>query len=133
MRVLIYGCNRLTSRLVPDLVGDNVNITVLGKTRDCLESVASYPGVEVILIAEPMMQDYLQDGGISRADVFLALSGDDHENALAAQIAKHIFNVSKVVCHLADPQLQVLYTSLELNVVSYSFGVLQDIRQSIEK
>jgi trk system potassium uptake protein TrkA len=132
VQILVYGCNRLVSRLVPDLTEEDVKITVLGKERDCLESVASHPGVQVVLTAEPMMQDYLQEGGISHADVFLAMSSDDHENVLAAQIAQQIFNVPKVVCHLVNPQLQVLYSALGLNVVGYSFGLLQDVRQAIE-
>jgi trk system potassium uptake protein TrkA len=132
MHILVYGCNRLVARLVPDLTGEDVEITVLGKERDCLESVASHPRVEVVLTAEPMMRDYLQEGGISHADVFLAMSSDDNENVLAAQIAQQIFNVPKVVCHLVNPQLQVLYSALGLNVVGYSFGLLQDVQQAIE-
>ncbi len=132
MRVLIFGCNRLSTSLVGDLAGEGNEITVLGGQRDCLESVATHPGVRVILTAEPMMQDYLQEGGIDHADVFLAMSGDDHENILASQIAKHIYNVSKVVCHLGSPQLQVMYAALGLDVVGYSFGLLQDVRQAIE-
>ncbi len=132
MRVLIFGCNRLTTSLVPDLAGDDAEITVLGGERDCLESIASQPGVRVVLTAEPIMQDYLQEGGIDHADVFLAMSADDHQNILMAQIAKHIYNVPKVVCHLGSPQLQVLYAALGLDVVGYSFGLLQDVRQAIE-
>ncbi len=132
MRVLIFGCNRLTTSLVPDLAGDDAEITVLGGERACLESIASQPGVRVVLTAEPIMQDYLQEGGIDHADVFLAMSADDHQNILMAQIAKHIYNVPKVVCHLGSPQLQVLYTALGLDVVGYSFGLLQDVRQAIE-
>ena len=132
MRVLIFGCNRLSASLVADLAGEGKVITVLGGQRDCLESVATHPGVSVVLTAEPMMQDYLQEGGINHADVFLAMSGDDHENILAAQIAKHIYNVPKVVCHLGSPQLQVMYAALGLDVVGYSFGLLQDVRQAIE-
>ena len=132
MQVLIFGCNRLSTSLVPDMAGDGVEITVLGRERDCLESVATHPGVRVVHTAEPIMQDYLQEGGINHADVFLAMSADDHENILVSQIAKHIFNVPKVVCHLGSPQLQVLYTALGLDVVGYSFGLLQDVRQAIE-
>ncbi len=132
MRVLIFGCNRLSTSLVADLAGEGNEITVLGGQRDCLESVATHPGVRVVLTAEPMMQDYLQEGHIDHADVFLAMSGDDHENILAAQIAKHIYNVPKVVCHLGSPQLQVMYAALGLDVVGYSFGLLQDVRQAIE-
>ena len=105
---------------------------MLSGERDCLESVASHPGVRVVLTTEPMMQDYLQEGGINHSDVFLAMSADDHENVLVAQIAKHIYNVPKVVCHLGSPQLQVLYAALGLEVVGYSFGLLQDVRQAIE-
>ena len=131
MQVLIFGCNRLSTSLVGDLLGDNNEITVLGGERDCLESVATQPGVRVVLTAEPMMQDYLQEGGIDHADVFLAMSADDHQNILVAQIAKHIYNVPKVVCHLGSPQLQVMYAALGLDVVGYSFGLLQDVRQAI--
>ena len=132
MRVLILGCNRLSTSLVGDLAGEGNDITVLGDERDCLESVATHPGVRVVLTAEPMMQDYLQEGGIDHADVFLAMSADDHQNILVAQIAEHIFNVPKVVCHLDNPQLQVMYAALGLEVVGYSFGLLQDVRQAIE-
>ena len=132
MRVLIFGCNRLSTSLVSDLAGEGNDITVLGDERDCLESVAAHPGVRVVLTAEPMMQDYLQEGRIDHADVFLAMSADDHQNILVAQIAKHIFNVPKVVCHLDNPQLQVMYAALGLEVVGYSFGLLQDVRQAIE-
>jgi len=118
--------------LVCDLSDRGNEITVLGRERDCLESVATFPGVRVVLTAEPMMQDYLQEGGIDHADVFLAMSSDDHENILVAQIAKHIFNVPKVVCHLGSPQLQVMYAALGLDVVGYSFGLLQDVRQAIQ-
>ena len=131
MRVLIFGCNRLGSNLVEDLSGRDADITVLGDDRDCLERIAGLQGVRVILTAEPMMQDYLQEGGIDHSDVFLAMSGDDHHNVLVSQIAKHIYNVPKVVCHLDSPQLQVMYAALGLDVVGYSFGLLQDVRQVI--
>ena len=132
MRILIFGCNRLSTSLVADLAGEGNQITVLGGERDCLESVVTHSGVRVVLTAEPMMQDYLQEGHIDHADVFLAMTGDDHENILVSQIAKHIYNVPKVVCHLSSPQLQVMYAALGLDVVGYSVGLLQDVRQAIE-
>ena len=132
MRVLILGCNQLTTNLVLDLAQPGSHVTIVANDRRCLERLADSPRVQVILSIEPQMEDYLQQGGIDSAEVFLALSDDDHLNALAAQIALHIFNVPKVVCHLDNPQLQILYAGLGLDVVGYSFGLLQDIRQAIE-
>ena len=133
MQVLILGCNQLTTNLVPDLAQADYEVTVVSRDRQCLIQVADVPRVTVILATEPMMQDYLQAGGIDTTDIFLALSSDDHQNALVAQIALHIFNVPKVVCHLNDPQLQILYSGFGMDVVGYSVGLLQDIRQVMEK
>ena len=133
MRVLILGCGRLTTTLVSDLAKNGFEITILSRDRDCLDLVADQPGVTAVLTTEPTMQDYLQLGGIDTADIFLAFSGDDHLNAMVAQIARYIFNVPKVICHLDNPQLQLLYASLGLDVVGYSIGLLQDIRQAIER
>ena len=133
MRVLIFGCDRLSANLVENISGTECEIIVLGNNQDCLESLTPNLGVRVILTTEPMMQDYLQDANIGHCDVFLAISGDDHQNILVSQIAKHIYNVPKVVCHLDSPQLQVMYASLGLDVIGYSFGLLQEVRQIIQR
>ncbi len=84
-------------------------------------------------MTEPLMQDYLQEGGIEITEIFLALSDDDHRNALFAQVAKHMFNVGKVICRLENSQLQELYSSLGLRVIGTSVSALYDeARELIE-
>ena len=131
MRVLVYGCGELASGAVRELLEDATQITVLGNERSQLERLSSYPKVNAVLLEEPVMHDYLMEAGISQAQAFLALSTDDHENLLAAQIAHRMFGVPKVVCHVENPQLQVIYALEGLNVVSYAVGILQDIRYAI--
>ena len=131
MRVLVYGCGELASGAVRELLDEATQITVLGNERSQLERLSSYPKVNAVLLEEPVMHDYLMEAGISQAQAFLALSTDDHENLLAAQIAHRMFGVPKVVCHVENPQLQVIYALEGLNVVSYAVGILQDIRYAI--
>lgn len=132
MNTLILGCNQLTRNLAPELAEAGYNVTVLAEDSEGLAQLEDNSQVRVIWMAEPMMQDYLRMGGIESAALFLALSTDDHWNALAAQVAEHIFNVPKVICQINDPRLQVLYSGLQLNVIGFSFGLMQDIRQQIE-
>ena len=131
MRVLVYGCGQLASGVVRTLLDDATEITVLGNERSQLERLSSFPKVSAVLMEEPIMRDYLMDAHIATADAFLALSSDDHENLLVSQIAKRMFNVEIVVCHVEEPLLQGTYTQLGLSVVSYSAGVLQDVRFAI--
>ena len=112
---------------------DNHEFTIIGTDINCLNDVADEPRVTTVLTLEPSMQDYLRLGDINRADVFLALSDDDHQNILNGQIAKHIFNVDRVICKLQRPTLQQLYSELGLEVVSPTLGILQDLNQFLQR
>ena len=131
MDILIFGCGRLTNMLLPSLLQSGHQIAVLGADPDWMGLLPDVPQIEAILTSEPLMQDYLQQGGVADADIFLALSEDDHSNLLSAQIAQHIFNVPSVMCHLNSPSLQQIYRELGLNVVGPSGDLLQIIQQAI--
>ncbi len=130
MEAVIYGCGRLTAMLAPQLVQTGYQVTVLSDDSHCLESVVQERTIEGILITDAMMQDYLQEAQVATAELFVALSEDDHQNALVSQVARHIFNVPAVVCRLDNPQLQQLYSGLGLKVVGYS---VLDLFHSIEQ
>ena len=133
MHILILGCGPLTELLLNSMSTDNHEFTIIGTDINCLNEVADEPRVTTILNLEPLMQDYLRLGGINRADAFLALSDDDHQNILTGQIAKHIFNVDRVICKLQRPTLQQLYSELGLEVVSPTLGILQDLNQFLQR
>ena len=133
MEALIYGSGPLTTRMVPYLAQAGYRIAVLASSQDALDSLMSDRRVQGILITEPLMEDYLQEGGIKITDIFLALSEQDQENALLSQIARHIFNVPKVICRLENSDLQQLYSGLGLSVVGSSIhSLVQSVYQAIE-
>jgi Trk K+ transport system NAD-binding subunit len=131
MDILIYGCQRLTTLLLPPLLEQGHLISVLGDDPDRMAQLPDDPRVNGILTAEPLLHDYLQRGGVANAHILLALSSDDHRNLLVAQIAQHIFNVPAVVCYLESPYLQDLYAELGLKVVGPHTDLLQQIQQDI--
>jgi trk system potassium uptake protein TrkA len=133
MKILIFGCTRLTDALAPVLLQDGHQVTVLDPDADRLALLQRDTAVTAVRTAEPLMQDYLQEGGISDSWGFLALSEDDHKNVLVCQIASHIFNIPKVLCRLSDPQLQEFYQSLGLEIVDAGPDFIQNTRQAINQ
>ena len=132
MRILILGCGSLTTLLLASPDSAEHHFTILSDDINCLNRVADEPRVNALLTVEPQMLDYLQLGGIDNVDAFLALSEDEHLNILTSHIAKHIFNVEKVVCRLENPQLQQLYSELELEVVNPTLDLLQDLSRALQ-
>ncbi len=60
----------------------------------------------------------LRRAAIQDADVVLALSDSDGENALVGQLAKHVYRVPTVVCRIDDPTAKEMYAGLGLDAVS---------------
>jgi trk system potassium uptake protein TrkA len=63
-------------------------------------------------------QDVLRRAGIEEADAFVALTQGDNRNITASQVAKHIFDVQRVVCRIKDPIREEMYNELGLRTVS---------------
>ncbi len=135
MDILIFGCTRLTYTLVPHLTGAGHRLTVLDSDVDrlaLLQRETAHPPVQVIPTVEPVMLDYLQQGGIAECQAFLALSGDDPPNLLVSQTARLIYNVSRVYCRLSDPLLREFYRGLGLEVIDAGAESLERVRQSLQ-
>ena len=132
MRIIIMGCGQLVSTLLSSNKFDPGEVTLIGEDIGFLDDEANTHGANVVVTVDPLLQDYLQQAGIDNAEVFLALTENDHWNALNAQIARHIFNVPRVVCRLENPRLQELYANLNMEVVSPTMGLLQDLSKVFE-
>lgn len=132
MEAIIYGCGRLASMLAPYLVQSGYGVTALDTNLNRLGLVVAEPQIRGILIADPMIHDYLQEAHVDVTELFVALSDDELQNVLVSQVAKHIYNVPLVICRLDNPQLQQLYSGLGLKVVGFSIlNLFGDIQQTI--
>ena len=64
-----------------------------------------------------LQQDLLR-ASLQDADVFIALTGVDTRNALASQMAKHLYQVPTVICRVDDPTIQSMYNDLGIVAIS---------------
>ena len=133
MQILIYGCTRLTDALAPILVQDGHQVTVMDSDADRLAILQKQTNLSTVWVAEPLMQDYLIQGDLAGSEAFFSLANDDHENILLSQMATHIFNVPKVMCHLSDPQLQDFYQPLGISVLNGGPDSLSAARDFLEQ
>jgi trk system potassium uptake protein TrkA len=120
MRILVMGCGRIGAQVAAALWREGHDVTVLDTEPESfllLPKEMQEQGRTTILADGTDEQD-LARAGIEEAEVFVAATSLDTRNALAAQKAKHIFKVPRVVCRVGDPVRQELYNHLGLIAVS---------------
>ena len=125
------GCGRVGARLAGLLDADGHTVTVLDIDSYSFRRLPpSFNGTA--LVGNGIDEEALRRAGIEEADIFVALTQGDNRNVMAAQIAKHIFNVPKSVCRIYDPLRQELYSTLGLETISPTTVFAQILREKLE-
>ena len=75
-------------------------------------------GQIVPMVGDGTLESDLRGAFVQDAGVFVAVSGRDSFNALAAQLAKHVLQVPTVICRINDPTRNEMYRALGLVTVS---------------
>ncbi len=131
MKVVIMGCGRVGAWLARLLDADGHEVTVLDTDSYSFRRLPpDFNGTA--LVGNGIDEESLRRAGIEEADVFFALTQGDNRNVMAAQIAKHIFNVPRVICRIKDPLRQELYQTLGLETFSPAIVFTQMLKEKLK-
>lgn len=115
--IVIMGCGRVGGKLAAMFDAAGHSVTVLDLDAYSFRRLPpTFSGTA--LIGNGTDEDMLRKAGIESADAFIALTQGDNRNVMAAQIAKHIFNVPRVICRIYDPLRKDIYEHLGLESIS---------------
>ncbi len=117
MYVVIMGCGRVGARLAKLLVNAGHEVTVLDTNATAFDRLGSEFGGTTI-VGNGTDMETLRGAGIERADAFAAVTQGDNRNIMASQVAKHIFNVPRVVTRIYDPIRTDTFKALGLEAIS---------------
>jgi trk system potassium uptake protein TrkA len=106
------------------------DVTIVDRNRDSFNKLGSNYGGKMIL-GTGIDEDVLRKAGIEKADAFVAVTNGDNTNAMAAQIAKHVFHVPQVVARLYDPVREETYRLLGLDTVCSTVMGADKIREMV--
>jgi len=117
MKIIIMGCGRVGAELAFSLDQRGESVTVLDINPDAFRRLPSgFRGRKIV--GNGIDQDTLRRIGTGDAEAFVTVTQGDNRNVMAAQIAKHIFNVPRVVCRIYDPIREEIYRGLGLETIS---------------
>ena len=132
MKVVVMGCGRVGAYLAGLLDTDEHSVTILDTDAASFRWLpATFQGTA--LVGNGLDQEALKRAGVEEADAFVAVTQGDNRNVMAAQIARHIFNVPKVVCRIYDPLREEMYSTLGLETLGPTTIFSQMLKEKIER
>ena len=130
MNVVIMGCGRVGAQLATMLDAEGHKVTVLDVDPYSFRRLPSSFG-GTALVGDGTDQEALVKAGIEAAAAFVAVTQGDNRNVMAAQIARHIYDVPRVLCRIYDPLRKDLYASLGLEAISPTTVFAQMLKEKL--
>lgn len=128
MYIVVIGAGTVGYGLAVELLRDSEHEVVLVDTDGAIvrdlreelgESVVLGDGTEVV---------FLESIGLARADLMIAVTGNDSHNLVACQVAKHWFHVPRAIARVNDPLNERLFRLLGVDsTVSAAAAVLAQL------
>jgi trk system potassium uptake protein TrkA len=114
MFVLVVGAGKVGLNVARNLFNLGHEFILIEQRRTRFDLLVS-EFEEQLLFGDGTEMWVLEEAGITRADLVVAVTGDDEDNVVIAQLAKHEYGVPKVVARVNNPRNQRTFDLLEVD------------------
>ena len=132
MNIVIIGGGKVGYYLAKTLLSFHHKISIIELKRDTCEKLADELNIPVFH-GDATKIDILKNAETSKADIVIAVTGQDEENLLACQLAKNNFRVRKTIARVNNPKNTNVFLKLGVDIPVSSTAVIADmIEQEVD-
>jgi trk system potassium uptake protein TrkA len=129
--VLVVGGGKVGFYLTRELLEAGHEVVLMEKDRARASQIADEIG-SIVVANDGCEGKYLGEAGCSRADIVAAVTGDDEDNLVICQMAKHHFDVPRTIARVNNPKNEELFRHLGVDeIISPTRMILGSIEQDI--
>jgi trk system potassium uptake protein len=131
MYLIVIGGGKVGYYLTKTLITEGYEVLLIEKNPVKCELYTEQFGATVML-GDGAEAATLVEAGADRADVVVAVTGDDEDNLVICQVAKERFHVARTIARVNNPKNEELFRRLGIDVtVSHTNVILSIIEQQI--
>jgi trk system potassium uptake protein TrkA len=129
--VIVVGGGKVGYYLTKELLAAGHEIVLLEKDPRRARQIADEVG-SIVLARDGCEGKHLAEAGANRAAIVAAVTGDDEDNLVVCQMAKHHFDVPRTIARVNNPKNEELFRHLGVDdIISPTRMILAAIEQEI--
>jgi len=131
MYIIVVGGGKVGYYLAKELVESGHEVLIIEKDSAKCEQIAEELG-DIVLCGDGCEAATMEMAGFGRADMVIAVTGDDEDNLAVCQIAKAKFDVPRTVARINNPKNEEVFKRLGIDTtVSSTSVILAHIEQEL--
>jgi len=123
MYIIIVGGGKVGYYLSKALLDEGHEILVVEKDAARRDFICGELG-SICVRGDGCEAATLAEVGTGRADMLIAVTGDDEDNLVSCQVAKHKFNVPRTIARISNPKNEAIFKKLGIDATVSSTNVI---------
>ena len=115
MYIIIGGGGEIGYYLTKSLLNQGHEVLLLEKGRTRFKGLAEELG-QAVVRGDACEARTMEEVGASRADVVIAVTGEDEDNLVICQMAKQHFKVGRTIARLNNPKHELIFQKLGIDI-----------------
>ncbi|MCX8130594.1 MAG: TrkA family potassium uptake protein [Clostridia bacterium] len=133
MYVIVVGAGQVGYYLTKNLLSKGYEVTLVDWDYNRVQLLDQELGGNV-MYASGSSIDGLEKAGCARADVIVAVTGDDEDNLVICQLGKRYFKVSKAIARINNPKNERVFRELGVGTtISGTTSISEAIERYVAK
>ncbi len=125
MYIIVIGGGRVGYYLTRALLDEGHEILVIEENAALCNTLNDEMG-SICINGDGCEAATLAEVGTGRADMLIAVTGDDEDNLVACQVAKHKFKVPRTIARIRNPQNESLFKKLGVDVTVSTTNIIME-------
>jgi trk system potassium uptake protein TrkA len=131
MYIIVVGGGQVGFHLSKELIAEGHEVLLIEKNSRTVDQINDELG-SVCHRGDGCEASTLDDIGAARANVFIAVTGDDEDNLVACQVAKVRFKVPRTIARINNPKNDRIFRLLGIDAtVSSTHVILEYIEHEV--
>ena len=123
MYIIVVGGGKVGYYLTKALLDEGHEVLVVEKNATICKNIVDEMG-SVCFRGDGCEAATLAEIGTSRADMLISVTGDDEDNLVACQVAKHKFNVPRTIARIRKKNNETIFKKLVIDVTVSSTNII---------
>jgi trk system potassium uptake protein TrkA len=125
MYIIVVGGGKVGYHLTKALLTDGHEILVIERDKRKCDIITDELG-GVVMHGDGCEAAILADAGTARADMVIAVTGDDEDNMVVCQVAKAKFKVPRTIARINNPKNEGIFKHLGIDETVSSTQVIME-------
>lgn len=127
MYLILVGGGNVGIQLAKRLIARDQEILMLEKDSTHARRLADLMGRQNVMHGDGCDLTVQKRAGFNRADVVVAVTGEDEDNLIVCQLAKEVWKVKRVLARVNDPSHEEIFRELGIDDTVSATGIIYSL------